>query len=71
MQRVVVMTKRNEPHRTIEMQPARARQIKMASGYLGISGEQFIQGAISRALHSLAMNDKAFSMILGEVADES
>ncbi len=50
--------------RSIGMSEARSRMVANASAYLNISGEQFIQLAISAALMSLADNDKVFSYII-------
>ena len=60
--------KRNEQHRTIHWTPTRARQVALASAYLGVStSEAFIQCAIAQALRTLAVNDPGFGLVLGEV----
>jgi hypothetical protein len=63
------MTKRTESHRTIHMPPSRARQVALGAAYMGLNGEQFIQAAISQALASLARNDHALSMLIGDIGD--
>jgi hypothetical protein len=50
--------------RSIQMSEARSRMVANASAYLNISGEQFIQAAISSALMSLCEHDKVLSFIL-------
>lgn len=50
--------------RSIGMTEARSRMVANASAYLNLSGEQFIQLAISAALMSLADNDAVFSCII-------
>jgi hypothetical protein len=61
------MPKRTEQHRTIHYPPERARQVTLASAYMGMNAEQFIQCAISQALAALARNDRAFSMVMGDI----
>jgi hypothetical protein len=46
------------------MSEARSRMIANAGAYLNITGEQFIQSAISAALLSLCQRDAVFSYIL-------
>jgi len=62
---------RDISHRTIGNPPARQRQITMASAYLDISGEQFIQSAITAALLSLARADPTFALMLARAAGAS
>ena len=57
--------KRNEQHRTVHWPATRARQVALASAYLGMSSsEEFIQCAISQALRTLANNDRNFGLVL-------
>jgi hypothetical protein len=50
--------------RTIAMPEARSRQIAAASAHLDITGEEFIQSAITAALVSLAQADRSFAYSL-------
>ena len=56
------------PHRTIAMPSTRAKQITMAAAYLSVSGEGFIQAAISAALMQLCARDKVFAVLLMRTA---
>ena len=55
-----------DPHRkrTILMPESRSRQIALAAAATGVSSEQFIQGAITAALLTLAEQDKTFALAL-------
>jgi hypothetical protein len=65
------MTTKDISHRTIENPPARQRQIAMAAAFLDISGELFIQSAITAALLSLAQADPTFALMLARAAGAS
>lgn len=62
------MAARSESHRTIASPPARQRQIATAAAYLNISGEMFIQSAITTALLCLAQADPTFALMLARAA---
>ena len=51
------------------MPEVRSKQIAMAAAYLGISGHEFIQSAITAALLSLCdQGDKTFAYMLSRAA---
>jgi hypothetical protein len=50
------------------MPKSRARQIAAASAYLDMTGEEFIQSAITAALLSLAEHDRTFGHMLTRAA---
>jgi len=54
--------------RTINCPEARSRQIAAASAHLQISGEDFIQAAISAALLQLCEADRSFAYALCRVS---
>jgi hypothetical protein len=62
------MSARNIRQRTIGMPESRSRQIANAAAYLNVTGEEFIQSAITAALLSLAGADKVFAHILARSA---
>ena len=62
------MAARNSMHRTIGTTPSRSRQIALASAYLGIDGEAFIQSSISASLLSMAEHDPTFGLALARSA---
>jgi hypothetical protein len=62
------MSSRNIRQRTIGMPESRSRQIANAAAYLNITGEEFIQSAITAALLSLAEADKVFAHVLARSA---
>ena len=63
-------TKRQARHRTICMSQRRARQLALASAYLGMSGEQLIQTSITSTFVTLARHDKAFGLLIGPLGEE-
>ena len=62
------MKHKDTPHRTIAMPAVRANQIAMAGAYLGVTGHEFIQSAITAALVTLAQNDPTFALMLSRAA---
>ncbi len=50
------------------MPECRSRQVAAASAYLDITGEEFIQSAITAALISLAEHDRTFAYSLARAA---
>ena len=50
--------------RTINCPEARSRQIATCAAYLNISGDEFIQSAITAAILSLCENDRNFSYLI-------
>ena len=54
--------------RTIAMPECRSRQVAAASAHLDVTGEEFIQSAITAALVSLAQADRTFAYALARVS---
>jgi hypothetical protein len=54
--------------RTISMPLARSRQIAAAAAHLQITGEDFIQSAVTAALLSLCEGDRSFCYALARVS---
>jgi hypothetical protein len=59
------MTVRSEPHRTIRMPPARAKQLALAATFLG----SVIQNFITAGLMSLCDHSEIFKLALLRSAD--
>jgi endonuclease/exonuclease/phosphatase family metal-dependent hydrolase len=54
--------------RTIAMPETRSRQVAVASAHLDVTGEEFIQSAITAALLSLCEADRSFCYALARAA---
>ena len=54
--------------RTIAMPEARSRQIAAAAAHLDITGEDFIQSAITAALLSLCEADRSVAYLIARVS---
>jgi hypothetical protein len=64
------MTVRSEPHRTIRMPPARAKQLALAATFLGLpDSESVIQNFITAGLMSLCDHSEIFKLALLRSAD--
>jgi hypothetical protein len=50
------------------MPECRSRQLAAASAHLDVTGEEFIQSAITAALISLAQADRTFAYVLARVS---
>ena len=58
------MPKTYQRSRTIGMTNERSRKVALAASYLGVTGEDFIQIAISSALLTIADHDNALGRLL-------